>query len=149
MTTAVVVGSGPNGPATAIELTRNGVDVHVVEAAGVIHDDGSAVHPTALASPLLGDLDGEFNPAAHGLQWCWPQIDLIHPLHDGTAGVLRADLDRTRAALGVDATRWRPIFGRAARNFDDLVTDTFRPLSTSGRQPECPATMPLDRHCAQ
>ncbi len=75
MTTAVVVGSGPNGLAAAIELARAGIDVHVIEGAdkigggtrsseyivdGLVHDDCSAFHPTALASPYFKALDREF-----------------------------------------------------------------------------------------
>lgn len=143
MPRAVVVGSGPNGLAAAIELARNGVDVHVVEGAdtvgggtrsseyivdGLIHDDCSAFHPTALASPFLRELDATFGLTAHGLEWCWPEIDLVHPLDDGTAGVLWRDLDRTCAELGVDGRRWRQVFGNTADNFDDVVTDAFRSL---------------------
>ncbi len=67
MTTAVVVGAGPNGLAAAIHLARNGFDVQVLEAAetigggarsgeltvpGVIHDYCSAAHPLGVGSPF-------------------------------------------------------------------------------------------------
>src|SRR5215813_7551848 len=88
---AIVVGSGPNGMACAVELARNGVEVTVLEAAetigggtrtseltvpGLLHDDCSATHPMAAASPFLNSLDlGE-----HGLEWLWPEVALAHPL---------------------------------------------------------------------
>lgn len=143
MATAVVVGSGPNGLAAAIELARNGIDVRVVEAAdrigggtrsseyivdGLLHDDCSAFHPTALASPFLRELDAEFDLGSHGLHWAWPEIDLVHPLDDGSAGILWRDLDRTCEGLGIDGGSWRRLFGYASEHFDDLVLDTFQPL---------------------
>lgn len=143
MTTAVVVGSGPNGLAAAVELARAGVAVHVVEGAetigggtrsseyivdGLVHDDCSAFHPTALASPYFTELDREFTFADHGLTWLWPEIDLVHPLDDGTAGVLWRDIDRTAAGLGVDGTRWRAVFGYLSEHFDELAADVFRPI---------------------
>ena len=71
MTTAVVVGSGPNGLAAAIRLAQEGLDVTVVERSdrpgggtrtseltlpGVLHDDCAAFHPTGVASPFLRTL---------------------------------------------------------------------------------------------
>jgi phytoene dehydrogenase-like protein len=65
---AVVVGSGPNGLAAAIELARAGRSVLVREAAdgiggglrsgevtlpGFVHDLCSAIHPMAAASPFF------------------------------------------------------------------------------------------------
>ena len=66
MSTATVVGSGPNGLAAAAVLARAGVNVTVLEAAdeigggtrtveailpGLLHDHCSAVHPMAAGSP--------------------------------------------------------------------------------------------------
>ncbi len=143
MTTAVVVGSGPNGLAAAIELARHGVAVHVIEGAdkigggtrsseyivdGLIHDDCAAFHPTALASPFFRSLDREFGFADHGLEWLRPEIDLVHPLDDGTAGVLWRDIDRTAEEMGVDGKRWRSVFGYLSEHFDALVQDVFQPV---------------------
>ena len=79
MSTAVVVGSGPNGLAAAIRLAQAGVEVTVVEAyerpgggtrssqrtvPGVIHDDCAAFHPTGVASPYFASLGLE----RHGLR---------------------------------------------------------------------------------
>ena len=92
---AIVVGSGPNGLACAVELARHGVEVTVLEAAdrigggartseltlpGLLHDDCSATHPMAAGSPFLRSLDLQ----EHGLEWLWPEVDLAHPLDDGT-----------------------------------------------------------------
>ena len=122
MSTATVVGAGPNGLAAAVTLAGHGVAVTVLEAAdtigggtrsgeavlpGLLHDYCSAIHPLALASPFLRGLDlGRF-----GLTWRWPEIDCVHPLADGRAGVLRRSLDDTAAGLGADGARWRAVFG--------------------------------------
>lgn len=74
MSSAVVVGSGPNGLAAAIRLAQEGLAVTVVGSAdrpgggtrtseltlpGVLHDDCSAFHPFGVGSPFLGSLDLE------------------------------------------------------------------------------------------
>ncbi len=139
MTSAVVVGSGPNGLAGAIRLAQAGVSVTVLEAhdrpgggtrtseltvPGLLHDDCSAFHPTGVASPYFASLD----LGRHGLQWLWPEIDLAHPLDDGRAALAARDMDLSVASLGVDGQRWRRIFGPIVRNFDDLVGEVFQPL---------------------
>src|SRR5438132_12789652 len=96
---AVVIGSGPNGLAAAIELARAGAEVTVHEASGQIgggtrsaeltlpgflHDICSAVHPIAMASPCFE----RYPLDAHGLEWIHPEDPLAHPLDDRSAILL-------------------------------------------------------------
>ncbi|MFG2847324.1 phytoene desaturase family protein [Kitasatospora sp. NPDC048296] len=140
MTTAVVVGSGPNGLAAAIRLAQEGVTVRVLEARetigggtrsgertlpGLIHDDCSAFHPTGVASPFLRSLGLE----EYGLRWLWSQAELAHPLDSGAAGVLWRDLDRTAELMPpADGRTWRRVFGRLSSRFDQLADDVLRPV---------------------
>jgi phytoene dehydrogenase-like protein len=139
MTSAVVVGSGPNGLAAAVRLAQEGLDVTVLERAdrvgggtrtseltvpGLLHDECSAFHPMGVASPFLSSLD----LASHGLRWLWPEIDLAHPLDDGRAGVVSRDMARTVASLGVDGRAWEKLFEPISDGFDDLLADVLRPV---------------------
>jgi phytoene dehydrogenase-like protein len=139
MTTAVVVGAGPNGLAAAIHLARNGVDVQVLEASdtigggarsgeltvpGVIHDYCSAAHPLGVGSPFWAQIGLE----SYGLRWKWPEIDFAHPLDDGTAGALYQSIDNTVAGMGADGRRWRLAVADLAAGFDDLAEDLLRPV---------------------
>ena len=146
MSTAVVVGAGPNGLAAAIHLARQGMDVQVLEASetvgggarsaeltvpGVIHDICSATHPWAVGSPFWREIDLQ----RYGLTLRWPEIDCVHPLDDGTAGVLYQSIDRTAAGMGPDATRWRRAVGGLAAGFDQLAEDLLRPVLHLPRHP--------------
>ena len=146
MSTAIVVGAGPNGLAAAVRLAQHGLDVTVLEGSsaigggtrtseltlpGVLHDHCSAFHPMGVGSPYLRTLGLE----RLGLRWCWPEIDCAHPLDSGEAGLLWRSVDRTAAGLGLDGRRWRRTFERPARDFDDLVDDLMRPI---GHVPDHP-----------
>ena len=129
MSTAVVVGGGPNGLAAALALAAEGVQVTVLEAAdevgggtrsseaivpGLLHDHCSAIHPMAVGSQFLSSFDLD----RYGLSWRWPEIDCVHPLDDGSAGVLHRSVEQTAAGLGRDGSRWRArirLPGRAVR----------------------------------
>src|SRR5689334_18818526 len=139
MTTAVVVGSGPNGLAAAISLASEGVEVTVLEAAdeigggtrsgeaivpGLLHDHCSAIHPMAVGSQFLAGLGLD----RYGLTWRWPEIDCVHPIDDGSAGVLHRSVEQTAAGLGRDGSRWRRAFGYPAARFDTLSDDIMGPL---------------------
>lgn len=139
MSSAIVVGSGPNGLAAAAHLAREGVDVTVLEAAdeigggtrssemivpGLLHDHCSAFHPVAAASPFLRDLD----LGRHGLRWLRAPIDCAHPLDDGTAGVLHTSIQQTADGLGADGDRWRQLGSLITKRFDDLFGDAAQPV---------------------
>ncbi|GAA1151896.1 NAD(P)/FAD-dependent oxidoreductase [Nocardioides aquiterrae] len=143
---AVVVGSGPNGLSAAITLARQGLAVTVLEGhdeigggtrtaeltvPGVRHDVCSAIHPFGIGSPFFQSLP----LADHGLLWRHPEIDLAHPLDDGTAGVLVRDIGETAAGLGVDGDRWRAVFGLAAERYDDLAPEVLGPILHVPRRP--------------
>ena len=146
MSTAIVVGGGPNGLAAAAALAREGVQVTVLEAAdeigggarsgeailpGLLHDHCSAFHPMAVGSTFLNSLGLD----RYGLSWSWPEIDCVHPLDGGDAGVLRRSVDDTAAALGRDGSRWRLAFGRPSAGFDRLAEDIMGPLLRPPRHP--------------
>ncbi len=132
MLDAVVVGSGPNGLAAAVTLAAAGKQVLVLEAAdtigggtrsleltipGVTHDICSAVHPMGAASPAFQEMALD----AHGLEWAHPEVPMVHPLDDGTAGVLRRDAEATAAGLGEDAAAYRRTFGKIVRSWEAAV----------------------------
>jgi phytoene dehydrogenase-like protein len=147
VTDAIVVGSGPNGLACAVALARSGVRVTVLEAAatigggtrtseltlpGLLHDHCSAVHPMAVGSPFLRTLGLE----RHGLEWRWPEVDLAHPLDDGSAGVMVRSIDDTVAGLDRrDGRVWRRLFGSSAAALDELNEDLMRPVLHVPRHP--------------
>jgi phytoene dehydrogenase-like protein len=146
MSTATVVGSGPNGLACAVALARAGVEVTVLEAAetigggtrsgeltvpGLIHDLCSAFHPTAVNSPFLRSLDLE----RHGLEWRWPEIDLAHPFDDGSAATMVRSLEETAAGLGADGSTWRRLFAATVADFDNVNAEAMRPLAHLPRHP--------------
>lgn len=139
MTTATVVGSGPNGLAAALTLAASGVQVRVVEAAdrlgggirsseltlpGVLHDECAAFHPLAQASTFIDT----FDLAGAGLRWAWAPTELAHPLAEGRGAVLQRSLDATAAGLGADGRRWRQVFGPLVERFDAIAPEVMRPV---------------------
>ncbi|MDT5412364.1 MAG: hypothetical protein QOG14_4584, partial [Mycobacterium sp.] len=149
MSTAIVVGGGPNGLAAAITLAAEGVSVTVLEAAdevgggarsseailpGLLHDHCSAIHPMAVGSPFVSRVGLD----RYGLSWRWPEIDCVHPLDGGSAGVLHRSVEQTAAGLGRDGSRWQRTFGYPASRFDALNEDIMGPLL---RVPHHPLTL--------
>ncbi|HEV8468706.1 MAG TPA: FAD-dependent oxidoreductase, partial [Candidatus Limnocylindria bacterium] len=146
MPDAVVIGSGPNGLAAAIELARNGRSVAIYEAndtigggcrsaeltlPGFIHDLCSAFHPMGAASPFFRALD----LAKEGLEWIQPPVAMAHPLDDGTAVLLERSLDATAAGLGPDGRAYRRLVEPLVGEWDDLAADALGPLLRVPRHP--------------
>jgi phytoene dehydrogenase-like protein len=136
---AVVVGSGPNGLAAAIELARSGASVVVFEAdaepgggtrtaeltlPGFNHDVCSAVHPMGILSPFFRELPLE----QHGLEWLLPGASVAHPMPEGDAVMIYRSLERTMAGLGVDGRAYQRLVGPFVETAHELLADVLAPL---------------------
>ncbi len=136
---AVVVGSGPNGLAAAITLSRAGRSILVLEAKssvgggmrsssttlpGFVHDICSSVHPMGVASPFFKSLD----LPSHGVEWIYSPASLAHPLDDGSAVVLERSPETTAATLGVDRASYLHLMRPLADAWERLADDILSPL---------------------
>ena len=143
---AVVVGSGPNGLAAAIELARAGRSVHVIEAAdtlgggirtseltlpGFRHDLCSTVVPLAAGSPFFRSVD----LARHGVEWVHPPVALAHLLRPDRAVLLHHSLEATVEGLGRDGPAWAGLLGPLAREWDRLADHVLGPPVRFPRHP--------------
>jgi phytoene dehydrogenase-like protein len=148
MSSAIVVGSGPNGLACAATLASRGVEVTVIEAEegigggtrsseltepGLLHDECSASHPMAVSSPAVVSRGLELE--RHGLEWAWPEVDLAHPLDGGGGATMLRSLEATVAGLGEAGPRWERAFGAPSRGYDELTEDIYHPLIHFPRHP--------------
>lgn len=136
---AIVVGSGPNGLAAAIELARSGWSVAVYEAKetigggtrsealtlpGFVHDVCSAIHPLGIGSPFFKTLPLE----KYGVEWIHPEIALAHPFDDLPPALLYRSFEQTGESLGHDGETWRRLMEPFADRWDDLAVDILAPL---------------------
>src|SRR5438067_5446210 len=143
---AVVVGSGPNGLAAAIELAQSGLSVVLLEAKETIgggsrtaeltlpgfrHDVCSAIHPTAKAAPFFRTLPLD----KYGLQFIEPPHAIAHPLDDGTAAIVDRSVEATAEGLGIDAGAYRKLYGPLAKSANALFDEILGPIKVVPRHP--------------
>jgi phytoene dehydrogenase-like protein len=136
---AIVIGSGPNGLASAIVLAQAGLPVLVLEAEAVIgggvrsgeltlpgfvHDLCAAVYPFAAASPFFRTLPLE----QHGLEWIDPPAPLAHPFDEGPAAMLERSVAHTAATLGPDAIAYMKWMAPLANAWERLESAILSPL---------------------
>jgi phytoene dehydrogenase-like protein len=140
VTTAVVVGSGPNGLAAAVVLADAGVKVRVIEAAdtlgggtrsaeltlpGLVHDVCAAIHPLAIATRF----SKAYDLGAHGLSWAEPEIQYSHPLDAGRGAAAYRSVAETAASLGGrDGRTWERVFGSLTDRFDTIADEFLQPV---------------------
>lgn len=146
MSSAIVVGSGPNGLACAAVLASRGVEVTVIEAEtrigggtrsseltvpGLLHDECAATHPMTVNGPATLTLELE----RHGLEFRWPEVDLAHPLDGGGGASMLRSIDATAAGLGEAGRYWRRAFGPSAEAYQALTEDIYQPVIRIPRHP--------------
>ena len=135
----VVIGSGPNGLAAAIELQRSGLSVKVLEQKsklgggarseeltlpGFVHDIGSAIHPLGVASPFFSQLPlSEF-----GLEWVYPPEAVAHPLDNGNTVTLSRSVAETARQLGADSKAYTELMQPIVDNWNQIAPDFLGPL---------------------
>lgn len=135
----VVIGSGPNGLAAAIELQRSGLSVLVLEAKdklgggarseeltlpGFVHDIGSAIHPLGVASPFFSQLP----LAQFGLEWVYPPEAVAHPLDNGNTVTLNRSVAVTSQSLGADADAYQKLIQPIVDHWPTIAPDFLGPL---------------------
>lgn len=140
---AIVVGSGPNGLASAITLQQEGLSVLLVEGKDTIgggmrtaeltlpgfnHDICSAVHPMAVGSPFFKTLPLE----AYGLEYIQPPVLAAHPFDDGKAAVLKVSMDETARLLGRDEEQYRRFYEPILRLWPSIAEDVLGALRIPG-----------------
>jgi len=136
---AVIIGSGPNGLAAAIELARAGASVRILEARdeigggirtaaltlpGFAHDVCSGCHPMGILSPYFRTLP----LAEHGLRWIKPAASVAHPLDGEPAVLLRRSVQETARDMGEDARAYESLFAPFVRDPHELLADLLGPL---------------------
>lgn len=137
MSTATIIGSGPNGLSAAIVLAASGVRTTVLERNGQIgggcstaeitqpgflHDLGSSTYPLGAASPFFGSLP-------FTIPWIQPHAAFAHPLDDGTAVVLEHSIEETIDQLDAcDRKAYRSLIEPVVSNFAALVEEILGPI---------------------
>ena len=135
---AIVIGAGPNGLAAAVELTRAGYFVSILEAnetvgggarsaeltlPAFLHDICSAVHPLAINSPAFSQLPLE----DYGVEFINPPVALAHPFDDGSAVLLSRSVDLTAESLGEDADTYKKLMTPLVESWQQLAEDLLAP----------------------
>lgn len=139
MTTAVIVGAGPNGLTAAAVLARAGLEVTVLERLDAVGgacasiaafgdaatiDPGASGHPFGATSPAFRALGLE----QHGLEWVHAEHPMAHPLPGGRAAILHRDAEQTASELGADARAWLRLHAPATGDPEGTAAAILAPL---------------------
>ena len=144
VSTATIIGSGPNGLSAAVVLAAAGLTVTVFERNAQIggacstaettlpefrQDLGSSAYPMGVASPF-------FRSLPIPIPWIEPTAPCAHPLDDGTAVMLEHSMEATIATLDeCDGSRYRSLIAPLASKFAELSEEILAPLQHVPRHP--------------
>jgi phytoene dehydrogenase-like protein len=144
VSTATIIGSGPNGLSAAIVLAAAGLTTTVFERNAQIggacstaettlpdfrQDLGSSVYPMGVASPF-------FRSLPINIPWIEPTTPCAHPLDDGTAVMLEHSTEATEATLDkCDRSRYRSLIAPLASTFAELSEEILAPIQHVPRHP--------------
>ncbi|MGO2032068.1 MAG: phytoene desaturase family protein, partial [Glutamicibacter ardleyensis] len=150
MTSVAVVGAGPNGLTAAAVAARAGLSVDVYEANETIggaartqplegssakFDLGSAVHPMAMLSTAMHELN-----VHQRVDFIVPELSFAHVLDERTAYAWR-DLERTGAELGAgDGQVYTRLLRPLVQRIEALSDTLLNPLL---KMPAHPLTLGL------
>lgn len=156
MTSAAVIGSGPNGLAAAVVLARAGVDVTVYEGAGTPGGGlrtapfgpggtgglggaggaggadglGGAVRDVCSAShPMV--LPSPFMRAlkiTQRMDYVSPEISYAHAVRPGHGVAAYRDIERTAQGLGEDGEAWKRLIGPLAARINEFISVALNPM---------------------
>ena len=139
---AIIVGSGPNGFASAITLQRAGLSVLLIEEKdvlgggvrsaeltlpGFIHDVCSSVYPLGEDSPVFKS----FHLEEFGLEYLQPEFAVAHPFDDGSAIAIQNSIENTAAQLGKDAGNYKKIYSPLVKDWPSIRSAFVGPLHLS------------------
>ena len=144
MSSAMIIGSGPNGLSAAITLATAGIKTTVLERnrrigggcstaevtqPGFLHDLGSSTYPLGIASPFYAALP-------FTIPWIQPHAAFAHPLDDGTAILLEHSLEDTIEQLDAsDRETYRSLMEPIVSNFPALIDEILGPMLHVPRSP--------------
>lgn len=144
MTTATIIGSGPNGLSAAncacicwpfddcyrAQSADRRCLLHCRgHAPGYRHDLASSVYPTGVVSPFFRSLPIE-------IPWIEPSAPCAHPLDDGIVVLLEHSIKDTVANLDAfDGRKYRSLLEPLARDFADLAADLLGPIQHISHHP--------------
>ncbi|MEV6283460.1 NAD(P)/FAD-dependent oxidoreductase [Kribbella sp. NPDC051770] len=131
---AVVIGSGPNGLVSAVELADAGWDVLVLEGAetfggavrstsegGWVSDRFSSNYPLGLASPVFKAMELE----KFGLKWAHAPLPLAHLLDPESSVAIHPDPNDTAASISrehpQDGDAWLELYSKYVRIREPLL----------------------------
>ncbi|MDI9877628.1 phytoene desaturase family protein [Flectobacillus rivi] len=135
----IVVGSGPNGLAAAVNLQLKGLSVLLIESKSTIggglrtaeltlpgfkHDICSAIHPLGIASPFFNTLSLN----RYGLQFIEPTVAAAHPLDNGKSAILTKDIQETASRLGIDRDNYLRLIAPIVQDWNAILPDILAPF---------------------